>query len=336
MKSSLHFTTAHWPRETEWSTIAPTSRLEVAYKVHVNEQQRKNVNDETHLNLIFLHDTGLIKDIWDPYALKFFELFGQHLNKVVAIDCVTHGDSYLANKQKLGWVATARDYGKDVVEIVKNVERLSGVCILIGHGRGGLAALYAADYEPMLFDSVIVIQPTLECLPMGIKFQQLGSMHPDFIKSLMCRGQKNENKVRAMSNVVSLEQQRVCTYSLAYDCLDRLIPILRRLSCEVLYVDLVSSYSDDPAWVAREALKCCTWVDINDPTGSKNLPFVKFDEVYSVISTFMKRRFVRGASLWQTALSRSLLTNDEKMDYVEKNLVDCEHRYPDIKIYSKI
>ncbi|ODQ81344.1 hypothetical protein BABINDRAFT_27961, partial [Babjeviella inositovora NRRL Y-12698] len=157
---------AHFPRKPG-STILPTDRLQVAYAKYV---PRSSSDDpRTTLNLIFTHGTGMNKSVWRHHIDQLYELshaptstLPWKLGKVLAMDYVNHGDSCVLNKHKMGHKYYWGDTGKDVIKILKH-EAVKNTAdsrtIGIGHSVGGHGMLYAGFLEPVMFDSIIAVDP---------------------------------------------------------------------------------------------------------------------------------------------------------------------------------
>lgn len=161
-------TDAAWPRGPG-STLDPSDRLKIAY---IKFKSKRSKGEKTQVNLIFAHGTGMNKSVWKQHIKQLFERNKDskwHLGNVVAVDCVSHGDSAILNKGKLGWGFDWRDGGKDLVQVVKNEALTCGdfapspttVNILVGHSFGGFHCTYAAYLEPALFSGCIAVEPVL-------------------------------------------------------------------------------------------------------------------------------------------------------------------------------
>lgn len=159
---------AAWPR-SPGSTLDPSDRLKIAYlKFTANESKANQIQ----VNLIFAHGTGMNKSVWKQHIKQLFERNKSsqwHLSNVLSVDCVSHGDSAILNKGKLGWGFDWRDGGRDLAQVVKT-EALSSnaflpsqrtLNILVGHSFGGFQCTYGAYLEPALFSGCIAIEPVL-------------------------------------------------------------------------------------------------------------------------------------------------------------------------------
>lgn len=167
--TELKQTRAAWPRGFG-SSIEPSDELQIVYKKYSATSSPSK--GQIVVNLIFAHGTGMNKSVW---AEHIKQLYGRskttdwHLKCVLAVDCVSHGDSALLNKDKLGWGFDWRDGGKDLAQLVKNEASTTGdftpspttLNILVGHSFGGFQCTYAAYVEPSLFSGCIAIEPVL-------------------------------------------------------------------------------------------------------------------------------------------------------------------------------
>lgn len=167
----LKSTQAAYPRH-DGSTVLMGQRLKISYnKYTANYAIPEN---QTAINLIFAHGTGMNKALWNYHITRLYELGMKSstwkVGSVISVDAVNHGDSALANVGKLGWGLAWTDHGRDIVEIVKHEQQLwpgsfeNGIRsrnILVGHSFGGYGVIFAGFQEPHLFDSVVAIEPVV-------------------------------------------------------------------------------------------------------------------------------------------------------------------------------
>lgn len=160
---------AAWPRGLG-SSIEPSDEFQIAYKKYSATSSPSK--DQIVVNLIFAHGTGMNKSVWAQHIKQLYDRSKEtnwHLGNVLAVDCVSHGDSALLNKDKLGWGFDWRDGGKDLAQLVKHEASTTGdfkpspttLNILVGHSFGGFHCTYAAYLEPTLFSGCIAIEPVL-------------------------------------------------------------------------------------------------------------------------------------------------------------------------------
>lgn len=154
------------------STILPTDRVKLVYNKF--SPTTPVAKDVTKVNLIFAHGSGMNKGTWTYHIQKLYEASQSNprwkVDKVIAVDSFSHGDSAELNREKIGWTADWNDGGKDLVEVVKHEIRTTGDFeqngwsrnVLIGHSMGGFAVLWAGYMEPQLFDSIISIEPVIQ------------------------------------------------------------------------------------------------------------------------------------------------------------------------------
>lgn len=168
-KQELKTTEAAYPRHAG-GTILVGDRLKIAYHKYTNTDAIPQ--DQLALNLVFVHGAGMNKSIWKYHVQKLYDIAAKSdkwkLATVIALDAVNHGDSAMVNRDKLGWGHLWQDLGRDIVEVVKSEQKLNpGTMenvinsrnILIGHSFGGFGAAYAGSSEPLLFDSLVLIEP---------------------------------------------------------------------------------------------------------------------------------------------------------------------------------
>ncbi|KAM3122338.1 hypothetical protein CJJ07_000847 [Candidozyma auris] len=160
-----------WPRTTG-STTLPTDRVKIAYNKFSPKSSLPK--DVTKVNLIFAHGSGMNKGVWTYHIQKLYEANEKNtrwkLDKVIAADYYSHGDSAELNRDVLGWTGDWCDGGKDLIEVVKHEIASTGDFepsgwsrnVLIGHSMGAFNVLWAGFLEPTLFDSVILIEPVIQ------------------------------------------------------------------------------------------------------------------------------------------------------------------------------
>lgn len=154
------------------------ANLTIVYNKYKSNCPRPKPQSQLTFNLVFCHGTGFNKSIWNYHIKKLFQLSQSFqvpwfLDTVVSIDAAGHGDSSLANADKLGAVFVWDDAARDVVEVVQHEIRttcdlkndLDTRTVIVGHSMGGYVAGYAAYLECTLFDSVIAIEPVVYGTP---------------------------------------------------------------------------------------------------------------------------------------------------------------------------
>lgn len=154
------------------------NNLTIVYNKYKSNCPRPKPQSQLTYNLVFCHGTGFNKSIWNYHIKKLFQLSQSlqvpwFLDTVISVDAVGHGDSSLANSDKLGPVYTWDDGARDVIEVVQHEIRSTGDLkndsnsrtVIIGHSMGGFIATYAAYLECTLFDSVIAVEPVLYGTP---------------------------------------------------------------------------------------------------------------------------------------------------------------------------
>ncbi len=138
---------AHYPRTPLNSTVYPSDRLDLVLTVYESrlldsvDSAHNDLHNKEIINLIFVHGTGMCKEVWNYHIDKLFRGNDKKdrkwiLGTAVAIDAVNHGDSYLLNKNKVGWCYNWLDGGKDISRVVKKLN-LKGRTLSIGHSMGG-------------------------------------------------------------------------------------------------------------------------------------------------------------------------------------------------------
>lgn len=167
--SQIKQTKAAWPRGAG-SSIEPSDELQIVYRKY--SATTPPLKDQIVVNLIFAHGTGMNKSVWAEHIRQLYDRSKStdwHLGNVLAVDCVSHGDSALLNKDKLGWGFDWRDGGRDLAQVVKYEGSTTGdlkpspttLNFLVGHSFGGFQCTYAAYLEPSLFSGCIALEAVL-------------------------------------------------------------------------------------------------------------------------------------------------------------------------------
>lgn len=163
------------------STVSPDDRVQVVYaKFKTTKPISEN---KMKINLVFAHGTGMNKAIFYYHIRKLYELNSDkwQLNTVISVDTCNHGDSALLNRSKNASYLPWNQGGKDIIAVIKR-EQAQGefavardsLTIGIGHSMGGSMMLFAALYEPSLFDSIITLEPVILVHEVGIpRFQKI-------------------------------------------------------------------------------------------------------------------------------------------------------------------
>ncbi|ODV62449.1 triglyceride lipase [Ascoidea rubescens DSM 1968] len=175
-------TKAVFPRSSRLSTLSSEDVLSIVYNEFESTLSCDDIvcnknsdSDKVVYNLVFLHGTGMNKEIWNYHIEKIFEYclvkkteINWKLGKVISVDMVNHCDSYLLNRDKLGVEYNWIDGSKDVIKIMKEEKlymkeekRKRVKNILIGHSLGGFQVLMIGFLEPNLVDSILSIDPVI-------------------------------------------------------------------------------------------------------------------------------------------------------------------------------
>ena len=148
--------------------------LIIVYNKFKSSKPRPSPETKLTFNLVFCHGTGFNKSVWTYLIKQLYKLSesGQvpwHLDTVLAIDAVGHGDSSVANDGKLGSVFMWDDGSKDVIEVIKHERKTTGDMqndletrtVAVGHSMGGHIVLFTSFLESTIFDAVVAIEPII-------------------------------------------------------------------------------------------------------------------------------------------------------------------------------
>lgn len=366
---STHLIDATYPRKTEFCTASGRDKLKVAFNVYTATNPP---TDKRPLNLIFAHGNGMHKDIFDYMIRQFFDSpLGPSLKRVVAIDSANQCDSHMANEGKLGATTFWSDCGRDICRIVRSVGLTDDINILIGHSMGGTQCMFAAYFEPMLFDSVVALDPIVYAeegyreSPMKeavrsvfdrveqklqdhfpneqaywdyMTKSKLGmpkKFHPEVQKIFVQSGARYNGD--GTVSYKTPDRQQMITYNMTPYAYEDALKMINCLNCEVLHVagtvfNLVSPRS---APKCRNALRFCTPVDIEG--GNHLVPFEMADETFEAILPFVTRRYKRGLELKGEFDRRKAMSPEERAKFIRARREELYANYPDPKgMYAKL
>lgn len=362
LSKTTHTIDAYHPRENEFSTVSPDDRLQIVYNLYTKSGVSRHFDSgeypDDRLNLVFIHGTQMCKEVWEYMIEKFFDcgLFGkdgERLGAVVSLDPVNHGESCALNKDKLGFVCTWSDGGKDVVQVLKHLNLQSGTTIVLGHSMGGAQALYAALHEPHMIDSVVLFDPVgyfnAELLRNENVIKMTGERmsklkrfvrsefkdEEDYLKYMKTRGisrtfhpriQADYIKYAAKKNadgsfsfLASADQQLVSYFSSQFAMQDipHLLPVVKPA---MLHVD--GELAD---WNPPEAQEMWTsLVQRSEAAVVKNghhlFPFDQPDETFDAIVPFIQRRLEQGTINSKQQSARRSFTDKQRKEYVSTAL----------------
>lgn len=159
---------AHHPRYPG-STVLEDDRLKIVYNKFTTTIPPPE--GKIRINIVFSHGTGMNKELWNYHIKKLYAISSNspadwYLGSVVAFDCVSHGDSALINKEKLGWTYGWSDGARDLIKLVQHennscndmLNNATSKTIIIGHSLGGHHVIMAGYWEPQMFDTIIPIE----------------------------------------------------------------------------------------------------------------------------------------------------------------------------------
>ncbi|KAF9037768.1 Alpha/Beta hydrolase protein [Panaeolus papilionaceus] len=157
----------------------------------VNRYLRKGLNEsnKTGVTLFLAHANGFPKEIWEPFLGHILSSkAGASIDEVWAWESVQHGDAALINSTSLSGIFDWQDNARDIVNFFTHflptrstatlsvhLPRLSleetnqrlergfseRQLIAIGHSYGGCTSALAALMHPILFKSLMLIDPVI-------------------------------------------------------------------------------------------------------------------------------------------------------------------------------
>lgn len=188
---------AYYPR-SPGLTLIDGDELVTVYNKYRNRSQAPA--GTTEWNFIFLHGTGMNKEIWNFIISLMYsraQAEGWYLDTCIAVDAVSHGDSAVANAKKIGPVFIWDDAAKDMLKVIEHEQCSTGDMVAtrnkrlvaVGHSFGGFGAVMAGHYAPNLFDCVVPIEAVLYSTEALVKhferiLAKVGQMLQDLFDSL--------------------------------------------------------------------------------------------------------------------------------------------------------
>lgn len=162
MRTRNFTTPAYFPREGPHPTMKFNDRLSIAYKVWDQPGVENAPPAAERFNLLFLHGSQMLKEIWTYYAELAFKKWGAKLDKVIAMDIVTHGDSALLNATKITAWSSWPDIGRDaglVLDDLAELGEVDGPVIAIGHSMGGASVLFLSLMHSSKIEAMVLMDP---------------------------------------------------------------------------------------------------------------------------------------------------------------------------------
>lgn len=352
VNSELRYANAHWPRENMESIVDKNSRLKVAYNIYRDDSwnQIKREPDEC-LNLVFSHGAQMCKELWNYIIEMCFSdpVLGPRLDKVVAIDAINHGDSYLVNKDNLSFTNMWTDMARDINCVIRELH-MTGTTVLVGHSMGGAASMYAAFFEPMLVDSVIAIDPmgwstdfeaekaskalaqSFDTLLAAkardhfdndrdyeeyIRHQSLAATFHKRCQDDYLRASAVKNKSDGTLTFKTPQSQQLGVYLSGQFAFRDLPKTMASLYHEVLHVFGTLGNSKG-AYNMREILRYGSREDI---FGAGHLvPFEKPVETFNAMRPFLLKRYRKGMAMAKDLSQRESWTTQQKQNYIRTNI----------------
>lgn len=362
---------AQYPRQTPWGTMRPQDRLKIVYNVYTPPENKRN--GEYPINLVFVHGTGMCKELWEDMIERFFNEFEGPIGKVISLDAATHGESALLNQGLLGWAHPWTDGARDIVKLVREtIPYGSGPTILVGHSMGGAQCVHAAFFAPAEIDAIAVVDP-VSYTPDELLTEE-GAR--EFISKRMGKVRKgirdeftdykdyeNFMKTRYLSQSFSQrilddfikhgaekrpdgtyrfkttpEQQMIGYYSALYTILnDYTMSLLRQLTCPVLHLAGTNSTFNYPGAIDmfRDNMpKGSEYVDIED--GTHLVPFEQPEETFKGMLPFISKSYNRAVQQLKENDKRRNLSKEDADKLFKQMYEETAQSYPIQKRYSKL
>ncbi|KAA8916251.1 hypothetical protein TRICI_001603 [Trichomonascus ciferrii] len=362
---------AHYPRQTPWGTMRPEDRLKIVYNVYTPPDNKQT--GEYPINLVFVHGTGMCKELWEDMIERFFQEFDGPIGKVISVDAATHGESALLNEGSLGWAQPWTDGARDIVKLVREtIPYGSGPTILVGHSMGGAQCVHAAFFAPAEIDAIAVVDP-VSYTPDELMTEQgarefiakrMGKVrkgiretftdYDDYESFMKTRYLSQGFAPRILDDFIkhgaekqpdgtyrfktTPEQQMIGYYSALYTILhDFTISLLRQLSCPVLHLAGTNSTFNYPGAidVFRDNMpKGCEYVDIED--GTHLVPFEKPEETFKGILPFISKSYEQAVEKLKETDKRRNLSKQDADKLFKQMYEETAKSYPIHKRYSKL
>ncbi|CCD25355.1 triglyceride lipase NDAI_0F00360 [Naumovozyma dairenensis CBS 421] len=151
-------------------------QLQIVYDLYTYININTNISSTNKINMIFLHGSGMNRSIWEYHISKMIDYLktptiNWSINKIILMDQVTHGDSGLLNKEKLGVEFNWNDGAKDACLVAQtefypltnnnNDQEMRYFNVVVGHSMGGFQALACGALYPYLFNLIITVEPVV-------------------------------------------------------------------------------------------------------------------------------------------------------------------------------
>lgn len=356
-------TQAHHPRAFRGSTLNADDTLQIVYNLYSDPRYANSKVKGTHsqVNLAFAHGIGFSKDAWNYIIELFFEAYGDKLGTVVAIDTVNHSDSYILNKDKLGWICAWEDYARDILKVLRELN-LKGGTILVGHSMGGATSLHAAALDRRLIDSVVTIEPvcyvdkdmyynskayrdTLYKLllslnrsmtltfPTKAKYDSFmrkkyltKTFHPRVLDDLLRTNTVVDPATGETSYKTPKNQHLVSYAGTLLSCMN-LQHIVKTIDCEVCHIIGAAAGWNPPeaATMLRANLPYCTPVDI--PNGQHLVSLDMPDETFKAMQPFIEKRIKRIEEIARDEYAHNPVTLKEREEFFMENVAKADELF---------
>ncbi|KAL3426490.1 toxin biosynthesis [Phlyctema vagabunda] len=112
--------------------------------------------------LVITHATSFNKKLWEPTIARILKTSKVEIKiqRILTLDAVNHGDSYLHNSKKLKNKWHWPDNSRDILAALKYLKVQQPV-IGIGHSMGASCICHAGMMDPSAFYAIVSIDPVL-------------------------------------------------------------------------------------------------------------------------------------------------------------------------------
>ncbi|KZP18883.1 hypothetical protein FIBSPDRAFT_791261 [Athelia psychrophila] len=176
------------------------------------------------LTLFFAHANGFPKELWEPALQHLLTAYsGPEIHEIWTWEAVSHGDSYLLNKERLPGYCDWMDNSRDMMNFFVNylpsaakpsvlpvhLQRVPGAeaearqisgytertLVVIGHSYGGATSAVLAAHCPAIFSSLVLVDPTIRQYVPGVGKTQRGY---DMVRGALSRRDGWASKAEAL------------------------------------------------------------------------------------------------------------------------------------------
>lgn len=162
-------------------------------KLHCKSYTPRDVasgKEKGQLTIIAFHANAFNKEVYEPFFEDLYmslkEQHGLTIGSIWIADQANQGHSAVLNDGVLGNDPAWFDHSRDVLQMVNTFRKqMKRPIIAVGHSLGGTQAVAAANFHPRLFESVVLVDPSITMLgaKSGPQMMKFTMSKPETFKS---------------------------------------------------------------------------------------------------------------------------------------------------------